>query len=72
MCGYGTASKGCPSELIASLWCGSTHVRASCWDTTYIERRQDIDVVIDAMQRTYCSGCSKRSPLSSDESRELD
>jgi hypothetical protein len=23
----------------------------------------DIDVVIDAMQRTYCSGCDKRAPL---------
>ena len=24
---------------------------------------EDIDVVIDAMKRTYCMGCSKRSPL---------
>ena len=30
---------------------------------------EDIDVVIDAMQRTYCEGCSKRSPLSGGETQ---
>jgi hypothetical protein len=24
---------------------------------------EDIDVVIDAMKRTFCDGCDKRSPL---------
>lgn len=33
---------------------------------------EDIDVVIDAMQRTYCVECSKRRPLSGDESHKTD